>query len=413
MSKIKNPKSLRIALFTYSTKPRGGAVHTLALAEHLQALGHQVHIYALSKPGQTAFFRPTTAPFTLIPSETREADEPMDVRIQRYIQAYYEFLTNNKVGSFDIYHAQDCISANALWRLRTDGQIPWFVRTIHHLDDFISPALIQCQDHSIYRPDYRIVVSRYWQQRLTDEFNLETTVIHNGVDVTRFQPPTPAQRVHARAELGLDDQLVFLNIGGIEPRKNTIRLLRAFQSVRQKLAAQGRPAVLILGGGATLLDYEAYRQEFFELLDRSDLRRDQDVFILGVLPEARIPLLYHAADVLTFPSVKEGWGLVVLEAMASGVAALASDLPVFREYLSPEENALLVDPSDEQPIAAGMLRLAEDSQLRQRLAAAGLATAQRFSWAATAQTHVNYYHTLFPESESTSQQRITKSHNYE
>ncbi|MEW5956151.1 MAG: glycosyltransferase, partial [Chloroflexota bacterium] len=231
-SKTENRKSLRIALFTYSTKPRGGAVHTLALAEHLQALGHQVHIYALSKPEQNSFFRPTTAPFTLIPSETHEADEPMDVRIQRYIQAYYEFLMNNQAGSFDIYHAQDCISANALWRIRTAGRIPWFVRTIHHLDDFISPALIQCQDHSIYRPNFRIVVSRYWQQRLADEFGLEATVIHNGVDVTRFRPPTPVQRAQARAELGLGNQLVFLNIGGIEPRKNTIRLLQAFQLVR-------------------------------------------------------------------------------------------------------------------------------------------------------------------------------------
>ncbi len=374
-------------------------MHTLALAEHLQALGHQVHIYALSKPEQTDFFRPTTAPFTLIPSETREADEPMDLRIQRYIQAYYEFLVNNQAGPFDIYHAQDCISANALWRIRAEGQIPWFVRTIHHLDDFISPALIQCQDHSIYRPDHRIVVSRYWQQHLASEFNLEATVIHNGVDTTRFRPPTPTERTQARAELGLTDQLVFLNIGGIEPRKNTLHLLRAFQLVRRQLAAQGRLAVLILGGGATLLDYEAYRKEFFELLDRSDLRRDRDVFLLGVLPEAHIPLLYHAADVLAFPSVKEGWGLVVLEALASGVAALASDLPVFREYLAPEENALLVNPQDEQSIAVGMLRLAEDDQLRQRLVRAGLDTAQRFSWAATAQAHINYYQALLAGSK--------------
>lgn len=391
---VVNRKSLRIALFTYSTKPRGGATHTLALAEHLQALGQQVHIYALSKPGQTGFFRPTTAPFTLIPSETREADEPLDVRIQRYIQAYYEFLVNNQAGPFDIYHVQDCISANALWRLRAEGRMPWFVRTIHHLDDFISPALIECQDHSIYRPNYRIVVSRYWQQRLANEFNLEATVINNGVDTTRFRPPTPDERAQARTELGLTDQLVFLNIGGIEPRKNTIRLLRAFQVVRQQLAAQGQPAVLILGGGATLLDYETYRQEFFELLKHSDLQPNQDVFLLGVLPESHISLLYHAADVLAFPSVKEGWGLVVLEAMASGLAALASDLPVFREYLAPEENALLVNPQDEQSIAAGMLRLVQDDPLRQRLVTAGLATAQKFSWAATAQAHLDYYQAL-------------------
>jgi glycosyltransferase involved in cell wall biosynthesis len=104
-----------------------------------------------------------------------------------------------------------------------------------------------------------------------------------------------------------------------------------------------------------------------------------------------MPQLYQAADVLTFPSVKEGWGLVALEAMASGVPVLASDLPVFHEYLRAEENALLVDPFDEQAIAAGMLRLVEDETLHHRLATAGPATAKAFSWAATAAAHVTCY----------------------
>lgn len=112
------------------------------------------------------------------------------------------------------------------------------------------------------------------------------------------------------------------------------------------------------------------------------------------MPEADLPLLYQAADILTFPSVKEGWGLVALEALASGVPVLASDLPVFREYLTSGENGLLVDPSDEQAITAGMLRLVEDDELRQRLATAGPATAKRFSWAATAKAHVTCYRTF-------------------
>lgn len=385
---------LRLALFTYSTKPRGGVVHTLALAEQLQALGHAVHIYALGKDEQDAFFRPTPVPFTLIPAGAGAAGEPLAERIQRYIQTYYEFLTHAQPGPFDIYHAQDCISANALWRIREDGLIPWFVRTIHHVDDFVSPVLIECQNHSIYRPDYRLVVSHTWQQRLADEFGVEAAVIKNGVDVTRFHPPTPAERAQARAKLGLSDQFVFLNVGGIEPRKNSIRLLQAFQSVRRELAARGRASVLLMAGGDTLLDYAPYRVEFFELLDQSELQVDQDILLRGVVPETEIPLLYQAADVLAFPSVKEGWGLVALEAMAAGVPVLASDLPVFREYLRPEENALLVDPYSESAIAAGLLRLVEDGELRRQLSAAGLATAKRFDWAATAKAHVEYYRAI-------------------
>lgn len=381
--------ALRIALFTYSTKPRGGVIHTLALAEHLQELGHTVHIFALGKD-QTGFFRPTTIPFTLIPFGVLPDDVSMEDRIKRYIQSYYEYLLAHESETFDIYHAQDCVSANAVWRLRDEGRISAFVRTVHHVDDFVSPSLIQCQNDSILRPDHRIVVSRTWQRLLQQDFGVESEVIYNGVDLQRFQPPSPEQRQAARAELTLGDAFVVLNIGGVEPRKNTVRLLRAFEHVKRMLAAAGRASVLLLPGGETLLDHTPYRQEFEAALAGSGLS-DRDVCVMGVVPDDRVPRLYHAADMLAFPSVKEGWGLAVLEAMASALPVLASDLPVFREYLRSGENALLVDPLDETAIAAGMIRLAEDADLRQRLTAAGIETARQFSWERTARAHVACY----------------------
>ena len=326
-----------------------------------------------------------------------DEDEPMDVRIQRYIQTYYDFMVSHQFESYDIYHAQDCISANALWRIRQDGLIQSFVRTVHHLDDFVSPALIECQNNSIYRPNHLVVVSRYWQELLQDEFHADSEIIYNGVDTQRFQPPSDAQRNSARAELGFtDQQIVFLNIGGIEPRKNTIRLLRAFQSVWHSLAEQGNSSVLLLAGGETLFDYRSYRTEFFEALDNSDLQSDKDVYLLGVVEDDQIPVLYHAADVLALPSVKEGWGLVVLEAMASGLSVQTSDLPVFREYLRSEKNALLVNPQNEAAITAGMLRLAQDVDLRQRLAMAGPETSGSFGWDRTAAAHINFYYQNLP-----------------
>ena len=391
-------QSLRIALFTYSTRPRGGVIHTLSLAEHLMALGHAVHIFALGK-GQDGFFRPTTVPYTLIPIDALPEDIELDQRIQSYIQAYYEFLMMNASDPFDIYHVQDCVSANAVWRAREAGRFRSFVRTIHHVDDFVSTSLVQCQKDSIYRPDQRLVVSRYWQQRLRDEFGVESEVIYNGVDVHRFRSPSAAERAAARSQLDLDGQFVFLNIGGVEPRKNTIRLLQAFEQVRHILESKGRQSVLLLAGGETLLDHAPYRQEFFALLEKSSLEIGKDVRLLGVVADEQLPGLYQAADVLAFPSVKEGWGLVVLEALASGLAVLASDLAVFREYLTSCENALLVDPFDQAAIANGMLRLAEDEELRQRLAAAGPQTADQFSWEATARAHIECYQQWLIEEE--------------
>lgn len=382
--------TLRIALFTYSTKPRGGVIHTLSLAEHLQALGHEVHIFALGKD-QSGFFRPTTAPYSLVPFGVLPDDIELDERIQRYIQSYYDFLMADQSAPFDIYHVQDCVSANAVWRVREAGRLPSFVRTIHHVDDFASPSLIQCQKDSIYRPNHRIVVSHYWQERLRDEFGVESAVIHNGVDLRRYQPPTAAQRAAARAQFGLTDEFAFLNIGGIEPRKNTVRLLQAYNQIKPKLEAKGRRSALLLAGGETLLDYTPFRQEFFALLEKSALQLDKDIRLLGIVADEQMPSLYQAADALTFPSVKEGWGLVVLEALASELPVLSSALPVFHEYLRSGENSLLIDPLDEGAIAEGMLRLAEDAGLRRGLALAGPRTAQQFSWEATARAHVECY----------------------
>src|SRR2546423_10425966 len=137
--------ALRIALFTYSTKPRGGVIHTLALAEHLQEVGHAVHICALGKD-QTGFVRPTTVPFTLIPIGVLPDDIALDERITRYIQAYYDFLMAHHSRPFDIYHAQDCVSANALWRLRAEGRAPALAPGAAHVGDLVGPSLISWPD---------------------------------------------------------------------------------------------------------------------------------------------------------------------------------------------------------------------------------------------------------------------------
>lgn len=383
-------RPLRVASFTYSTKPRGGVSHTLSLAEHLQQLGHEVHVFALGKQ-ESGFFRPTSATYTLIPAEAGAEDESLDARVLRYIQTYYQYLRQHPADAFDIYHSQDCISANALWRLREDGYIPSFVRTIHHIDDFVSPALIKCQSDSLNRPDHRIVVSRTWQRTLKETYGLDSEVIYNGVDLERFGIATPDQKTAARTTLHLQDQLIFLSIGGIEPRKNAIRLLKAFVKVKQTLEELGLAAVLLFVGGETLLDYTDYREAFFRLLVDLPLTLDKDVFMIGVVDDDMIPKLYHAADVLTFPSVKEGWGLVVLEALASGLPVLSSDLPVFHEYLKDGVNALLIDPFSEAAIADGMLKLVSDPALRAKLAQGGLVTAEAFSWRQTAAAHAAFY----------------------
>src|SRR3989337_1076320 len=348
-------KSLRIALFTYSTKPRGGVVHTLNLAEELARLGHQVHIYALST-GE-GFFRTVSVPYTLIPCAI-VANESIDEKVKRYISIYTEHLSSIR-ENYDIYHAEDCISANVLFELRSRNLIKFFVRTVHHLDDFTSKSLIDCQLRSILDPDYIIVVSRFWEKELRSRYSLNPKVINNGVDIKKFKiQEVEGLKEKAKESFSVNGNNVMLSIGGIEPRKNTLTALRAFNIASNYFKSKGERLVWLIGGGETLFDYRAYREEFFSEIKRLGLKlgvrepqsNDEDIIVLGTVPEDSIFNLYQAGDVFVFPSVKEGWGLVVLEAMASGLPIIASGIEPMTEYLRDRENSLLVSLMDHDHI---------------------------------------------------------------
>jgi glycosyltransferase-like protein len=378
---------LKIAILTYSTKPRGGGVHSLCLAEALAERGHEVRIIALDKENGNGFFRKPGVDHDIIPF--RSLPENFDAKIEAYIQMYTDYFVGGGAPGFDIYHAQDCISANALVNYRRSGADFPLVRTIHHLDDFTSPALINCQNKSVLHPDYHIAVSAYWQRRLAAEYGVNARLIHNGLETKRFTPVK--QGTDPKKRFGLGNKVVFLTIGGIEPRKNTKKLLTAFVQVREHFSAAGRQAVLVIGGGQTLFDYRDYRREFFQMVEDYNLTLGEDVINFGVLQEAEVPLLYQAADCFVFPSAQEGWGLAILEALLTGIPAVVSDIPVFHEFLTPGQNALFIDPDNAQQFAAAMIGISVDSKLRRRLIESGILTASQYSWEDTARRHEQFY----------------------
>ena len=374
----------RVALVSYSTKPRGGVVHTLSLAEAMVDLGLPVRVVSLGDQEQ-GFHRPVRAPYTLVPAP--EARRTLEERVFASVDALEEGL-RAVADEVDILHTQDCISARAAARVRDSGADVRVLRTVHHVDDFTTPALVECQRQAILEPDRLVVVSEDWRARLQAEFGRSALVIHNGVDARRFPAVEPAERTALRQELALADRFVFLAVGGIEPRKGSVHLLQALAILAREL--EPRPALVVVGGHS-FQDYAAYREQALGMLPGLGLELGRDVILGGTVSEAALNLYYRSADALAFPSVKEGWGLAVLEAMAAGLPVVASDIAVLREYLTDRDTAVLTRVGDPRSLAEGMRAVATDSALRARLVEGGRSLVTQFSWERAARAHWQLY----------------------
>jgi glycosyltransferase-like protein len=374
-------------MLTYSTKPRGGVVHTLHLAEQLHDLGHQVHVVALGDP-EAGFFRPLRAPHTILPGPGR--DGSLEERVTTSTETLVAGLSGRLRGRFDLIHAQDCIAARAGAAVAgPEGGLP-VIRTVHHVDDFVSQTLVECQRHSILDPDHVLVVSRDWQRRLREEFGVDAEVVTNGVDGPRFARPSSVDGSDLRARIGARGRFLFLTVGGVEPRKGSLELVEALANVRTVVSP---PPLLAVVGGHSFQDHDSYRQRVQDRAAELGVPVGEAVVVLGTVPEEELPRWYHTADAFVFPSRKEGWGLALLEALAAGLATVATDIPVFREFLG-EQDALLVPAGDAGALGDVMVRVASDPELRSRLGRRGSRVAGRFTWRRCAEQHAAIYRRL-------------------
>lgn len=358
---------MRVSLLTYSTKPRGGVVHTLNLAEAMARLGADVTVWSLARGGDPGFFRDVDPAVTvrLARFDDRDGDTVSD-RIVRSI----EVLGNEfDRSAADIVHAQDCISANAVGRC---------IRTIHHLDQFTTPILASCHEKAITLPYARICVSAAVADEVRTGWGVDPTVIPNGVQADRFaaaateMPDAVAARSYWEHRLGR----YVLAVGGIEPRKGSLDLLEAYALMRRS----DPELALVFAGGETLFDYRGYRADF----DRRAVELGIDPIVLGQVDDTQLPSLVAQAAVFAFPSTKEGFGLAAMEALAAGVAVVARDLPVLHEVFG-DAVRYAETPED---LAAELTAATTADPTRSAL---GRQLAGSLTWEAAARAHLNFY----------------------
>ncbi len=381
---------LRIALLTHSVNPRGGVVHTLELASALHVRGHEVTVLAPATPGQR-FFRDVPHAVSLVP--VGPAPPGMADMVGDRIAAFERHLAGLlRTRPFDVLHAHDGIGGNALANLVDAGLIPGFLRTVHHLDPFDDIRLSAWQHRAVTAAQQLLCVSNTWCRTLREHHGRDAVLVGNGVDLRRYTRQPDAQDAALVQRLGLRrDAPRWLSVGGVEARKNTVRVLRAFLQLR----AHERNAQLIIAGGASLLDHSAYAAEFQALVAEADISvgPGQDLVLTGPLADAEMPALFRQASALAMPSLREGFGLVVLEALACGTPVLVSDRAPFTEYLHDSAvagHALYVDPLDAGAIADAMWRAAEPGR-RLALAREVPPVCHRYSWAASAARHEAVY----------------------
>lgn len=264
------------------------------------------------------------------------------------------------------------------------------VVTVHDLAFQRFPELFPRDWRWLYRAGLRAAVKRadailVPSQSTADDLMATTSIPASRVHVTPLAPSPSALRDDQREDpkdvferLQVTQPYV-LSVGTLEPRKNLVRLVRAYRQV-----APDVPHMLVLAGA---------RGWHSDALDVELARPGPGTIVwTDEVSDGELDVLYQGADVFAYPSLYEGFGLPVVEAMARGVPTLASNVSSLPEVAG--DAALLVDPTDVSEIAEGLARLLTDHAYADDLRHRGLQRAATFTWAATARATLDVYRHL-------------------
>lgn len=284
------------------------------------------------------------------------------------------------LGAFDLYHAMAFVAPVLL---RQPMVVTVYDLTFMRYPQRLSGArrryLRAFTEHTCRRARRILAISHSTKQDLVDLLGIpaeKIDVTPLGYDQNLFKP-LPAEQVAAfKQRMGLPERF-WLFLGTLEPRKNLPLLLDAYAMLPREARL---PLVLAGGAGWGLAEIEA-KIAAHHLQD--------DVHLPGFVPTEQMPLWYNSADVFIYPSVFEGFGLPVLEAMACGVPVLTSNVSSLPEVA--QDAGLCLPPDDADAWAQALKMAGADAQWRASARLRGLELAQAFDWQATARLTLTTY----------------------
>jgi glycosyltransferase involved in cell wall biosynthesis len=378
--------SVRIGFDVTAALTQGGGIgrYTRELIHALLAADHenQYRLFAAHPPATLPV--PNSIP---IADNVRFRPAPLDERwlYRLWYRLRLPLPVQLVTGSIDLYHSPDFVLPPVA------GHIPTIL-TVHdlsfvHYPETFPPPLVRYLNEvvpwSVGRATHVLADSQATQRDLQRVWGLpaeKITVLYSGVH-PRFRPITDeGQRAAVRQRYGIGDEPYILAVGTIQPRKNYELLIRAFLHIADQL-----PHRLVIVGGKGWL-YESLLNE---------VGRDRRVHFPGFVADDDLPTLYSAADLFVFPSLYEGFGLPLLEAMGCGVPVLSSNASSLPEVVGQAgEAAVLLAPEDESAWSRAILDVLGDKRKQSKMIAAGFQQIQTFSWSNTARQLLVLYERL-------------------
>jgi phosphatidyl-myo-inositol alpha-mannosyltransferase len=352
--------------------PGGVNDHVSHLARELRKMGHDTRIFAPSSRADVDF---DTANFYRIGSPIAI---PVNDSVARITLSFH---LANRVAAiideerFDVLHFHEpLMPALPMTMLRMSttanvGTFHAFSRSnvgYYYGRPLLQPYLAHLHQAIAVSEPARAFVNRYFP-------DFPMRVIPNGVDVEVYQPGLAPIR-HLR-----DDHVNILFLGRLEKRKGLGDLLRAYQLVQTRVP---RTRLIVVGDGPLRGKVEAYITR----------HRLSNVVLAGYVPDSVKPRYYNSADIFCAPATgAESFGIVLLEAMASGLPVVATEVPGYMSVLEPGRDSLTVQPKSRRELAAALVILARDAELRRRMGAYAREKAGRYSWDSVAAEVLEVY----------------------
>lgn len=364
---------MKIALVSPYDYPYPGGVteHICHLAAEFRRLGHEVHIIAPQSSGvreQAGEIVHTVGSVVPVPVNGSVARISLSLRLSRQVK---EILEREE---FDVVHLHEpllpALPVTVLRHSRTVNIGTFHAFAQSNYAYFYGKPILR---YFVRRLHGRIAVSTAARDFVSVYFPGHYEIIPNGISYEKFAgPPRPIEKY---AEGGPN----ILFVGRLEKRKGLKFLLRAMVGVWEKIPSA---RLIVVGSGPLLQNYR-------RLVETNGLK---NVEFVGFVPTEELSRYYQSCDVFCAPSTgQESFGIVLLEAMASGKPIVASDIPGYRWVVNQGKEGVLVPPKDEPGLAAALVRLLSDSDLRAQMGRAGKERAELFSWDKVAQQVLEYY----------------------